>query len=179
MFDTRPLSDEPSFMGDLMPDQYVSLSAVLNFHYAKKHGYTFSFVHMDEATMRQNFSVPWHRVFYFADRLTKDTQVYIREASDQCKWYLYLDTDAFVRDASTSLPAFIGDLAARYPIPEDVGAIFAQEQTHSPEMTFTFHAVSAGVYLVRANAHSRYYTRLTKKHARLKKHLLRIWRWST
>lgn len=148
MLDTRTLADEPSFMGMLVPDQYVSLTAVLNYAYAKRFGYNFSFVHVKK--LRQNFSSPWHRVFYFNDLL-------VNESNDQrCKWYLHVDTDAFVRPPWKPMPAVISDLGARYHIGDDVGAIFAQEQIHPPMMPWTLHAVNAGVYLFQRNARSRH-----------------------
>jgi len=201
MFDTRKLTDIPSFMGSLVPDQYWSLTAVLNYAYAKQFGYLFTFVHLDEDNMLPKYNVAWHRVFYFAERLSKLQQV----QREHCTWLLYLDTDAFVRGFNESLATFISTMASKYHIRNDVGAIFAQEQTYPPVMPYTWHAVNAGVYLVHSNEQSRhlfkvwqsaagddvqlqkawpaeqgvltelefpgkYYTKLGKKHAQLRKH---------
>merc|ERR1719487_149706 len=104
---------------------------------------------MDKADMNPKFGAPWHRVFYFADRLgtLKD--------QEQCKWFLYLDSDAFMHDFTTSLETFISSMASKYNIPKSVGAIFAQEQAHPPSMPTTYHGINAGVYLVQSNAQSR------------------------
>lgn len=150
MFDTRELEDVPHFGGKLYPaDKYPSLTAVINYKYAKKFGYDFTFAHMDKADRDPKFSIPWHRVFYFADRLKE------RSDEDACKWFLYLDTDAFLHDFDTPLESFIARMASRYNINRGVGAIFSQEQEHPPEMTMTLHGVNAGVYLIHSNANSR------------------------
>lgn len=150
MFDTRDLVDVPVFDGKLMPDlhHYQSLTAVINYAYAHKFGYKFNFVSMDKANMNPNFSIPWHRVFYFADRLNT-----LKEQAG-CTWLMYVDTDAFMHDFTTSLDSFISSLSSKYNIDKDVGAIFAQEQT-TPLMTQTYHEVNAGVYLVQSNEQSR------------------------
>mmetsp|Transcript_68152 Transcript_68152/g.106534 ORF Transcript_68152/g.106534 Transcript_68152/m.106534 type:complete len:286 (+) Transcript_68152:3-860(+) len=148
MFDTRNLTDVPSFEDKLIPDQYQSLTAVINYAYSKHHGYDFNFVHIDKGDLMPHFSIPWHRVFYFSEKIKK------MEHDDACKWFLYVDTDAFVRGFTTPLDEFIGEMSSKYDINEDVGAIFAQEQLHLPEMTWTLHAVNAGVYLVHANQKS-------------------------
>merc|ERR550537_1355082 len=96
-------------------------------------------------------------------------------------------------------------MASTYRIQDDVGAIFAQEQVDPPMMPKTWHAINAGVYLVRSDAqsrylfntwqsaagddeqlkkkwpaeqgvltelyfHGKYYTKLGKQHAQLRKH---------
>merc|ERR1719316_1649822 len=151
MFDTRNLTDIPSFDGKLVPLQYWSLTAVLNYAYAKQFGYKFTFVHPDKHRLLSKFNIQWHRVFYFAERLRKVQQ----RQQGQCTWLLYLDTDAFVRDFETSLPRFLSRIASKYHIKDDVGAIFAQEQAHPPSMPYSWHAVNDGVYLVHANGQSR------------------------
>lgn len=153
MFDTRNLTSIPSYNGKLVPLQYYSLTAVINYAYAKQFGYKFTFVHPDKHKLLANYNVQWHRVFYFAERLRK-----LKESQTQkCMWFLYLDTDAFVRDFETPLHTFIHRMASKYHMGEDVGAIFAQEQADPPYMPYSWHAVNDGVYLVRANAQSRHF----------------------
>eukprot|EP00929_Paragymnodinium_shiwhaense_P053713 TRINITY_DN26901_c1_g2_i2.p1 TRINITY_DN26901_c1_g2~~TRINITY_DN26901_c1_g2_i2.p1 ORF type:complete len:278 (-),score=51.14 TRINITY_DN26901_c1_g2_i2:9-842(-) len=153
MFDTRNLTDIPAFMGELIPDQYWSLTAVINYAYAKKYGYRFSFVHLDEDNLLPEYNVAWHRVFYFNQRLAELSQ---GSTGASCVWLVYVDTDAFFRGYDTSLPEFIGRMASTYHIQDDVGAIFAQEQVDPPMMPYTWHAINAGVYLVRSDEQSRH-----------------------
>lgn len=152
MFDTREPEKVPAWLGVLMPqpNHYVSLTTVLNYAYAKKYGYDFRYVHLDASHLRTNFSAPWHRVFYFQERLRNETD------DSSCRWYLHVDSDAFVRPPWRSLPEFLTDVAKRYSINSDTGAIFAQEQQLPPDMPHTLHAVNAGVYLVHPNARSRH-----------------------
>lgn len=151
MFDSRNLTDERSVFGMLVPQQYQSLTAVLNYAYAKQFGYNFTFVQPDVNRLRPKYSLVWHRVFYFAERLSK-----IRQTGNQCTWLVYIDTDAFVREFRTPLHEFLSRMASKYHISDDVGAIFAQEQTDPPMMPWTWHAINGGVYMVQVNERSRH-----------------------
>jgi len=157
MFDTRELTDVEQFMGKLVYEgEYWSVTPVINYLYAKQFGYNFTFVHLDKDKMLPKYNVAWHRVFYFAERLEELKQQKKENVggASSCTWLLYLDTDAFVRGFSTSLASFVSDMASKYRMNDDVGAIFAQEQVKLPEMPTTWHAVNAGVYLVNANSES-------------------------
>lgn len=153
MLDTRNLTDVPFLMGIPFPDEYWSLTAVLNYAYAKQFGYKFTFVHPEKRRLLSKYNSQWHRVFYFAERLRRLEQ----SKEKRCTWLLYLDTDAFVREFQTPLHEFISRLSSKYHIRDDVGAIFAQEQAEPPFMPRSWHAINDGVYLVHANTQSRHF----------------------
>jgi len=146
MFDTRDLTDEPVLDGELAPDHYWSLTAVLNYAYAKRHGYRFRWVHLDKQSRLTNYSVVWHRVFYFKEQLAA------LHGPASCSWLLHLDTDSFVREFQTDLPAFVEKMAHAYGIRDDVGVIFSQEQSVPGHFHSHKRWINAGIYLIQVNA---------------------------
>lgn len=150
---------------------YWVMAAVLNRAYASRFGYAFRLV-------RPRFDIPtgttdapsypgWHKVMYLAERLLESEQPWQGSGTgkqEQCRWLLYLDGDAFVREHDLPLPAFLSGLATRYPSSPATSVIFAAEQ---PVVGWNITAgpvpggvnpaapfLNTGVFLVRAGAGS-------------------------
>ena len=101
---------------------YWVLGAALNYAYAEEHGHGF---HLARPLPREGPKIlhgGWNRVLYINQFL--DTQ-----SREECKWVLYLDTDAFVRSAF-DLRSIVQRLLAKYQRPDDCrsSAVFAVEQ---------------------------------------------------
>jgi len=152
MIDNRTLPSEAN------PETFWGMTAVINHEYAKKFGYKFTLVHPDYIKGKEpDYDVNWLKPLYFAQRLQE-----LKE-STRCKWFLFLDSDAFVREFDVPLEKFIPDLLAKYNIPKNVAAVFAKEKAipgvssegHlSPPI---FNWLNPGVFLVQANAQSQFF----------------------
>mmetsp|Transcript_65648 Transcript_65648/g.182654 ORF Transcript_65648/g.182654 Transcript_65648/m.182654 type:complete len:321 (-) Transcript_65648:24-986(-) len=127
---------------------YWVAAAILNSEYATRFGYEFRLV-------RPRFtrgSYPgWFKVMYMVERLEALSM------AGRCAWMLYMDSDAFVRESNLPLDVYLADLADRYAIPHDVGAIFALEQnlTGAPEDPGNWppqaEFLNTGVFLVQSS----------------------------
>ncbi|CAE8590139.1 unnamed protein product [Polarella glacialis] len=155
--DDRPL---PKRSFEVNPDTFWSMTAVVNYVYAKRHGYGFQYVQATNSSLTGRQS-GWHKVLFMAQRL--------REVVDQeCLWFLYIESDAFVREIDTPLPSLVSRLLRRYHRPVafagEPAVIFARERSiehpfglgHSVKFFQPAKAwLNSGVFLVKANDASR------------------------
>lgn len=124
MFDNRNLDTKraPKDLVKRISHGYWPLTAAINFAYAQQHGYGFRYT-MDETTKKDGLKVTWRRWPYLAERVAN-----LSKSEKPCSWIMYADSDAFVHEPDVPLPSFILDLAKRYDIRPDVGAILARER---------------------------------------------------
>jgi len=128
---------------------YWVMATIVNYAYAARFAYSFRLV---RPAMQSARDYPgWNKVLYLRDRLSD------LSAEPACTWLLYLDADAFVREADLPLPTFLAGLAARYPVSADVGIILARESnlTGSGAAPPLAAFLNTGVLLLRSGPQSR------------------------
>jgi len=121
MFDTRDLASnhDPE---ELQKEQKIyNFATVLNYAYARRHGYNFLYVRSTEPASKE-LRVTWRRWAYLVDHLA-DLQ-----SSGRCTWMLVLDSDAFVREEELPIDMFLADIGRRYSVPATTGGVMARER---------------------------------------------------
>lgn len=116
--DDRPLPHSVFSMGE---QRYWALAAALNAAYAAHWSYKFTYVKLNSSAM-PGYHPAWAKVFYLSERIRQATE------TGQCRWFLFLDSDAYVREYDVPLDIFLAALGKQYRIRADVGAIFAREE---------------------------------------------------
>eukprot|EP00403_Amphidinium_massartii_P048147 CAMPEP_0178460068 /NCGR_PEP_ID=MMETSP0689_2-20121128/48481_1 /TAXON_ID=160604 /ORGANISM="Amphidinium massartii, Strain CS-259" /LENGTH=402 /DNA_ID=CAMNT_0020086617 /DNA_START=1 /DNA_END=1209 /DNA_ORIENTATION=+ len=108
---------------------YWMSSAILNYKYAKRNGYGFRAAKVVSPVW--NVTIPWHKIWYMRRRV----QELLPQHQQRCGWLLYLDSDAFIREADLALPDFLARLGRVYGLRKDAAMVFAQEQVVPPIFT--------------------------------------------